>query len=190
MVSAATASANPASITGCTESAEFLIPVPVAGVGLALFAAAASIAATAPTANVLMQSFSPVQVGLLYLPELGGAVVMAVVFGFVITRRAMHYLPLAGMMLLAAGIVVFRFALPANVQPGQRVHSVRPRRWGFVVPALYPAVVHAIAAPSGAASTHRAGQHTVSIAKYFLTKSHELDGMTRSAVRRSGRLGG
>jgi nucleotide-binding universal stress UspA family protein len=63
----------------------------------------------------LLQSFSPVQVGLLYLPELGGAVVMAVVFGFVITRRAMHYLPLVGMALLAAGIVVFRFALPANV---------------------------------------------------------------------------
>ncbi|MBP1819231.1 MFS transporter [Mycobacterium sp. OAE908] len=89
--------------------------IPVAGVGVALFAAAASIAATALTANVLLQSFSPVEVGLLYLPELGGAVVMAVVFGFVITRRAMHYLPLVGMVLLAAGIVVFWFALPANV---------------------------------------------------------------------------
>jgi nucleotide-binding universal stress UspA family protein/MFS family permease len=89
--------------------------IPVAGVGVALFAAAASVAATALTANVLMQSFSPVQVGLLYLPEVGGAIVMAVVFGFVITRRAMHYLPLVGMALLAAGIVVFRFALPGNV---------------------------------------------------------------------------
>jgi nucleotide-binding universal stress UspA family protein len=37
------------------------------------------------------------------------------VFGFVITRRAMHYLPLVGMALLAAGIVVFRYALPGNV---------------------------------------------------------------------------
>lgn len=89
--------------------------IPVAGVGVALFAAAASVAATALTANVLMQSFSPVQVGLIYLPEVGGAIVMAVVFGFVITRRAMHYLPLVGMALLAAGIVVFRFALPGNV---------------------------------------------------------------------------
>jgi MFS family permease/nucleotide-binding universal stress UspA family protein len=88
--------------------------IPVAGVGVALFAAAASVAATALTANVLLQSFTPVQVGLLYLPELGGAIVMAVVFGFVITRRAMHYLPLVGMALLAAGIVVFRFALPGN----------------------------------------------------------------------------
>ncbi|MGO4442238.1 MFS transporter [Mycobacterium sp. 2YAF39] len=89
--------------------------IPVAGVGVALFAAAASVAATVLTANVLLQSYSPVQVGLLYLPELGGALVMAVVFGLVITRRAMHYLPLVGMALLAAGIFVFRMALPANV---------------------------------------------------------------------------
>jgi len=88
--------------------------IPVAGVGVALFAAAASVAATALTANVLLQTYSPVHVGMLYLPELGGAVVMAVVFGIVITRRAMHYLPLVGMVLLAAGILVFQFALPAN----------------------------------------------------------------------------
>lgn len=88
--------------------------IPVAGVGVALFAAAASVAATALTANVFLLSYNPVQVGLLYLPELGGAVVMAVVFGAVISRRAMHYLPLVGMALLAAGILVFRLALPAN----------------------------------------------------------------------------
>jgi MFS family permease/nucleotide-binding universal stress UspA family protein len=88
--------------------------IPVAGVGVALFAAAASVAATALTANVLLQTYSPVHVGLLYLPELGGAVVMAVVFGIVITRKAMHYLPLVGMVLLAVGILVFRAALPAN----------------------------------------------------------------------------
>ena len=88
--------------------------IPVAGVGVALFAAAASVAATALTANVLLQTYSPVRVGLLYLPELGGAIVMAVVFGIVITRRAMHYLPLVGMALLAAGIVVFRIAIPSS----------------------------------------------------------------------------
>ncbi|MDT5097872.1 MAG: hypothetical protein QOC76_1609 [Mycobacterium sp.] len=88
--------------------------IPVAGVGVALFAAAASVAATALTANVLLQTYNPVRVGLLYLPELGGAIVMAVVFGFVISRRAMHYLPLVGMALLAAGILVYRLALPAN----------------------------------------------------------------------------
>ena len=61
--------------------------IPVAGVGVALFAAAASVAATALTAHVLLQTYSPVRVGLLYLPELGGAIVMAVVFGIVITRQ-------------------------------------------------------------------------------------------------------
>jgi MFS family permease/nucleotide-binding universal stress UspA family protein len=96
--------------------------IPVAGVGVALFAAAASVAATALTANVLLESFSPVQVGLIYLPEVGGAIVMAVVFGFVISRKAMHYLPLAGMALLAAGILVFAYALPAN-QPLAMVGS-------------------------------------------------------------------
>jgi nucleotide-binding universal stress UspA family protein len=88
--------------------------IPVAGVGVALFAAAASVAATALTANVLLQYHNPVRVGLLYLPELGGANVMAVVFGFVITRRAMHFLPLVGMALLAAGIVLFGIGIPSN----------------------------------------------------------------------------
>ena len=96
--------------------------IPVAGVGVALFAAAASVAATALTANVLLQTYSPVRVGLLYLPELGGAIVMAFVFGRVITRRAMHYLPLVGMALLAAGIVAFRIAIPAN-QPVAMIGS-------------------------------------------------------------------
>jgi MFS family permease/nucleotide-binding universal stress UspA family protein len=88
--------------------------IPVAGVGVALFAAAASVAATVLTADVLLKTFNPLRVGLLYLPEVVGAVVMAVVFGIVITRRAMHYLPLVGMLLLAAGIAVFRIAIPAN----------------------------------------------------------------------------
>ncbi|AQT83176.1 MFS transporter [Mycolicibacterium litorale] len=88
--------------------------IPVAGVGVALFAAAASVAATVLTANVLLQTYNPVRVGLLYLPELGGAIVMAFVFGKVISRRAMHYLPLVGMALLALGILVFRVGLPAS----------------------------------------------------------------------------
>ncbi len=88
--------------------------IPVAGVGVALFAAAASVAATVLTANVLLQTYSPVHVGLLYLPELGGAIVMAFVFGRVISRRAMHFLPLVGMALLALGILVFRIGLPAS----------------------------------------------------------------------------
>lgn len=88
--------------------------IPVAGIVVALFAAAASVSATALTAGVLAGRYSPVHVGLLYLPEVGGAVVSAVALGMVIRRRAMHYLPLVGMTLLAAGIVVFRVEVPSS----------------------------------------------------------------------------
>jgi hypothetical protein len=72
------------------------------------------VSATALTAAVLAAHYSPVHVGLLYLPEVGGAVVSAVVLGFVIRKRAVHYLPLAGMTLLAAGIIVFRIEVPSS----------------------------------------------------------------------------
>ncbi|WP_396230686.1 MFS transporter, partial [Frankia sp. ACN1ag] len=88
--------------------------IPVAGVVIALFAAAASVSATGLTAAVLAEKYGPVRVGLLYLPELGGAVIAAIAFGFVITRRSVHYMPLVGMVLLAAGILVFWFAMPAS----------------------------------------------------------------------------
>jgi MFS family permease len=45
--------------------------IPVAGIIVALFAAAASVSATALTAGVLAQRYSPVHVGLLYLPPKG-----------------------------------------------------------------------------------------------------------------------
>ena len=81
--------------------------MPVAGIVVALFAAAASVSATALTAAVLAERYGPLHVGLLYLPEVGGAVITAVVLGIVITKRSIHYLPLAGMVFLAAGIAVF-----------------------------------------------------------------------------------
>lgn len=86
--------------------------MPVAGITVALFAAAASVSATALTATVLAHRYSPLHVGLLYLPELGGAILTAFALGAVIDKRYMHYLPLAGMVLLAAGIAVFRVRVP------------------------------------------------------------------------------
>jgi hypothetical protein len=86
--------------------------IPVAGIVLALFAAAASISATALTANLLAARYNPLHVGLLYLPELGGAVLTAVLLGMLIDKRTLQYLPLAGMGFLAAGIAVFRIQLP------------------------------------------------------------------------------
>jgi MFS family permease len=86
--------------------------IPVAGIVLALLAAAASVSATALTANLLAERYGPLHVGLLYLPELAGAILTAVLLGVVINKRTMQYLPLAGMVFLAAGIAVFRIQLP------------------------------------------------------------------------------
>jgi len=88
--------------------------MPVAGIVVALFAAAASVSATALTAAALSQSYGPLHVGLLYLPEVAGAVITAILLGVVITKREIHYLPLAGMVFLAAGIAVFRIEVPSS----------------------------------------------------------------------------
>jgi MFS family permease len=86
--------------------------MPVAGLTVALFAAAASVSATALTASELASRYSPLHLGLLYLPELGGAILTAFALGAVIDKRRMHYLPLTGMALLACGIGVFRIQVP------------------------------------------------------------------------------
>lgn len=88
--------------------------MPVAGIVVALFAAAASVSASALTAALLVGQYSPLHIGLLYLPELGGAVLTAVALGLVITRKQMHYLPLVGMLFLAAGIAVFLIKVPSS----------------------------------------------------------------------------
>jgi len=86
--------------------------IPVAGIVLALFAAAASVSATALTASLLAEQHGPLHVGLLYLPELAGAIITAVLLGVLLDKRALQYLPLAGMVFLAAGIGVFLIELP------------------------------------------------------------------------------
>jgi nucleotide-binding universal stress UspA family protein/MFS family permease len=88
--------------------------IPVAGIAVALFAAAASVSATVLTESVLAARYSPLHIGLLYLPEVGGAVVTALALGAVMKKRSLHYLPLVGMIALAAGIVVFRIEVPSS----------------------------------------------------------------------------
>jgi hypothetical protein len=88
--------------------------IPVAGIAVALFAAAASVSATGLTAALLVGHYSPVHIGLLYLPEVGGAVISALALGAVIRTRALHYLPLVGMLLLGVGIAVFLISVPAS----------------------------------------------------------------------------
>jgi len=114
--------------------------IPVAGIVIALFAAAASVSATSLTASLQAGLYSPVHLGLLYLPELGGAVLTAVVLGLVINRWEMQLLPLVGMLFLAAGIGILRIELP----PGQALTLVGSAVTGIglggtVAPALFAA---------------------------------------------------
>ncbi|MGN6870772.1 MAG: MFS transporter [Solirubrobacteraceae bacterium] len=88
--------------------------IPVAAICLALFAAAASVSATALTASLLADQYGPLHLGLLFLPELAGAVLTAFALGAVMKTHWMHYLPLVGMAFLAAGIAVFRIELPPS----------------------------------------------------------------------------
>lgn len=88
--------------------------IPVAGIVLALLAAAASVSATALTAEAMSEKYGPLHLGLLYLPELGGAIITAFALGIVISRKSIHYLPLAGMFFLTAGILVFVIEVPGN----------------------------------------------------------------------------
>jgi MFS family permease len=114
--------------------------VPVAGILVALTAAAASVTATSLTAGVLAPDYSPVHLGLLFLPELGGALLTAAILGIVLNKRELHYLPLVGMAFLAAGIAVFRIQLP----PSQALTLVGSGLTGIglgaaVAPALFVA---------------------------------------------------
>jgi nucleotide-binding universal stress UspA family protein/MFS family permease len=88
--------------------------IPVAGIAVALFAAAASVSATVLTASVLEARYTPLHIGLLYLPEAVGAVLTAVALGVVINKWSLPLLPLVGMIALAAGIVVFRIEVPSS----------------------------------------------------------------------------
>jgi MFS family permease len=88
--------------------------MPVAGIAVALFAAAASVAATVLTAAALAGRYTPLRIGVLYLPEVAGALITAVALGLVLRRRTMHYLPLVGMFFLAAGILVFALHVPSS----------------------------------------------------------------------------
>jgi MFS family permease len=86
--------------------------LPVTGILVAMCAAAASVSAIVLSGAVLPQRYTPLHVGLLYLPEFGGAVISAVIFGVVFRRRALHYFVLTGMILLSAGIIVISRTIP------------------------------------------------------------------------------
>lgn len=88
--------------------------IPVAGIVVAICAAAASVSAIALSGAELAQRYAPLHLGLLYLPELGGAVLTAILFGTVFNTKFLHYYTLLGMVCLAAGILVIRAVAPPS----------------------------------------------------------------------------
>ncbi len=112
--------------------------IPVAGIVLALFAAATSVSAIDLTVRLQGDRYSPVQLGLLYLPEIAGAILAAALLGLFIRRRELQIMPLVGMICLAAGIVIFQIELP----PGEALTLIGSGVTGIglgatVVPALF-----------------------------------------------------
>jgi nucleotide-binding universal stress UspA family protein/MFS family permease len=86
--------------------------IPVTGVVVAVCAAAASTSAIVLTGTVLAPHYSPLHLGLLYIPELGGAVITAIAFGVVFDTRLLPYFALVGMIMTSAGVLVLRAAIP------------------------------------------------------------------------------
>jgi hypothetical protein len=70
------------------------------------------VSAIALTGVSLATRYAPLHAGLLFLPELGGAVLASVVFGLVFSTRHIHYFALFGMACLSVGILVIQGAIP------------------------------------------------------------------------------
>jgi MFS family permease len=88
--------------------------LPVSGIVVAMCAAAASVSAIGLTGVLLQDRYSPLRLGLLYLPEFAGAVITAVLFAVLFTTRLLHYFALAGLLCLSAGIALIAGALPPS----------------------------------------------------------------------------
>jgi MFS family permease len=113
---------------------------PVAGIVVAITAAAASVSATALAGASLATRYGPLHLGLLFLPELGGALLASIVFGVVFASKYIHYFTLFGMASLAAGILVIRGSIPPT--PGLALAGTALIGIGVgasVVPALFMA---------------------------------------------------
>src|SRR5262249_28703820 len=90
--------------------------IPLSAIVVLVCAAAASVAAVTLTGTVLAPHYTPLNLGLLYVPELGGAVIAAIAFGMVVSRGLLYYFVLAGMGFLASGVLVLRAAVPPTAR--------------------------------------------------------------------------
>jgi nucleotide-binding universal stress UspA family protein/MFS family permease len=88
--------------------------IPITGVVVAVCAAAAATSAIALTSTVQTGHYTPLHLGLLYIPELAAAIVTAFVFGRIFSTRFIHYYALFGLVILAAGVLVLRSTIPPD----------------------------------------------------------------------------
>jgi MFS family permease len=88
--------------------------LPVSGVVIALCAAAASVSVSELTLSLVTAQHGALHAGLLFLPELAGALIAAFALGRVLETKYLQYLPMVGMAFLAAGIGVFLVKLPSS----------------------------------------------------------------------------
>lgn len=88
--------------------------IPVSGVITALCAAAASVSVSDLTLSLVTAQHGALHAGLLFLPELAGALLAAFGLGEVLETKYMQYLPMVGMAFLAAGAGVFLIKVPPS----------------------------------------------------------------------------
>ena len=109
-------------ITWETRSRNPLLPlgpllestIPVSGVVIALCAAAASVSVSDLTLSLVTVQHGALHAGLLFLPELAGALISAFALGKVLETKYLQHLPIVGMAFLAAGIGVFLIKVPSS----------------------------------------------------------------------------
>jgi MFS family permease len=89
--------------------------IPLTAIVVAVCAAATAESAILLTGNALAKRFTPLNLGLLYLPELAGTIIATGLFAIVYKRAAVHYYVLVGMAFLAAGVLVMNGAAPPTV---------------------------------------------------------------------------
>jgi MFS family permease len=111
--------------------------IPVAGIVAAICAAAASVSAIALTSAALATRYAPLHAGLLYLPELGGAVLASIAFGLVFRTKYIHYFTLFGMVCIAVGIILILGTVPTMGQALAGSAVIGVGVGASVVPALF-----------------------------------------------------
>lgn len=85
---------------------ELFTTKPVAGIVSAMAAGAASIAAIDLIEQAIRPTGAPAHLAMLFWPEFGGAVFMAVIFGAVLRTRGLTALAFGGLVVLAGGIAI------------------------------------------------------------------------------------